>query len=653
MHTNHFISITEYAYLCLDDTNSFKLKLDTRTHTRVLSSLKKPVRVSEKEIIYFLNLISLSCHPKEKLFCAESGNSSTSGGELDTTTLAIPSRGTERYRAEVPSGTEQYQATFISTTIACHSLGNAKWTTLEKILKGWRVTPWPSSTSPASGKLAISMTIDFLSWKPFVPFLLLQYPLHLLPGMLPFEYFLLLTWKPRGFYSKLLSGFLLLRKMFDAILQILRDGLSLELAVASFQLLTDLDKRYPRVYVRESDNLGTNSGGAGELVVNKEAWSPFTVRSGNSHVEASGICRDSKSLLDSASFSILVEEIAIGRHSAIKTVQNMLLFQYLVRALEADFLPRHTLYKETLNWVFLRESVLSLLVASRKMNYKSLVHNCMSVVSTRFIHEANICHKDLKDKESISGDLPQSCNVGLPFAFPEIQRKACDAVQKLLILIMELDVIRKEAESLGLTSRSDSFRATILDTILDELTYNKDQLSRSSCSFEVLVNNALEWKSMIFMICLLRLRLLANRKLAVFEEPKWKLEIILLYFGKYYSRPSTRTRRSNSSPNDETFEGILNCFSNPTTTGGILRKMATEVACLLLAQAFKCYLSLQRDQKNAVFVTEKIGGSTLPEICNSLVTAFKNLRKLDHSLELTSFEKQALTTAAALVSLKS
>ncbi|XP_028554767.1 negative regulator of systemic acquired resistance SNI1 isoform X2 [Dendrobium catenatum] len=391
-------------------------------------------------------------------------------------------------------------------------------------------------------------------------------------------------------------------KMFDAILQILRDGLSLELAVACFQLLTDLDKRYPRVYVRDSDNLGTNSGGAGELVVNKEAWSPFTVRSGNSHFEDSGICRDSNSLLDSA------------------TVQNMLLFQYLVRALEADFLPRHTLYKETLNWVFLRESVLSQLVASRKMNYKSLVHNCLSVVSTRFFHEANICHTDLKVQESISGDLPQSCNVGLPFAFPEIQRKACDAVQKLLILIMELDVIRKEAEKLGLTSRSDSFRATILDTILDELTYNKDQLSPF---------------------------------LEVFEDPKWKLEIILLYFGKYYSRPSTRTRRSNSSPNDETFEGILNCFSNPTTTGGILRKMASEVACLLLAQAFKCYLSLQSDQKNAVFVTEKIGGSTLPEICNSLVTAFKNLRKLDRDLELTSFEKQALTTAAALASMKS
>ncbi|XP_020594088.1 negative regulator of systemic acquired resistance SNI1 isoform X2 [Phalaenopsis equestris] len=408
-------------------------------------------------------------------------------------------------------------------------------------------------------------------------------------------------------------------KMYDAILRILKEGNSLELAVASFQLLTDLEKRYPSVYLRESDNLETDSSGAWVPVVNKEAWSPFIVETRNCSGEASQLCRDSKSLLNSASFSILTEEIAIGGHSTIKIVQNMLLFQYVVRSLEADFLPRHTFCKETFNWDFLKESVLCKLVAYRKMNYKSIVHGCMSIISTRFFHKTNICFKDLSDKDGISADLPTSCYVGLSFAFPEIQRKTCDAAQKLLILIMELDVIRKEADTFGLTSRSDGFRIPIIDTVLDELTYNKDQLSPF---------------------------------LEAFGEPKWKLEIILLYFGKYYSRPSTRTRRTNTSPNNETFEGILNCFSNPVISGGILRKVTSEVACLLLAQAFKCYLSLQHDPKNVAFVAEKIGSSTLPEICNGLVAALKNLRKFD-DLELTSFQKQALTTAAALASMKS
>ncbi|KAJ6925954.1 hypothetical protein NC651_010407 [Populus alba x Populus x berolinensis] len=34
----------------------------------------------------------------------------------------------------------------------------------------------------------------------------------------------------------------------------------------------------------------------------------------------------------------------------------MLLFQYLVNALEGDFVPRNRVYGETMNWTCLRES---------------------------------------------------------------------------------------------------------------------------------------------------------------------------------------------------------------------------------------------------------------------------------------------------------
>ncbi|KAK8970440.1 hypothetical protein KSP40_PGU017345 [Platanthera guangdongensis] len=391
-------------------------------------------------------------------------------------------------------------------------------------------------------------------------------------------------------------------KMFDAIFHILRDSNSLELATASFQLLTDLDKghfllqRYPRVYLDQSDSLGTDSSGGGQLIVNKEAWSPFTVGSENFYSEATTSSRDSKSLLDSEYFSILVEEIMLSRHFPIKIVENMLLFQYLVHVLEVDYLPRQTSYKRTLNWAVLRESIFGMLLASRKMNYKSLVRNCMTITSRSFLHGTNICLKDLKEAENTSADLPQSCNVGLSFAFPEFLRTTCDAAQKFLILIMELDLIRKDAEKCGCTSRLDSFRVPILDTIIDVLTYNKDQISPF---------------------------------LEVFGEPKWKLEMILLYFGKYCKRPTTRTRRTCDLPNDETFQGILNCFSNPTISCGILKKISSVVARFLLAQAFKCYLSLQNHPKNAVFLATKVGGSTLPQICSSLIASFINLRQLD------------------------
>jgi hypothetical protein len=42
---------------------------------------------------------------------------------------------------------------------------------------------------------------------------------------------------------------------------------------------------------------------------------------------------------------------------------------------------------------------------------------------------------------------------------------------------MNLDLIRKEADTMGLTSRADGCRNPILDVILDELTYNISYLS--------------------------------------------------------------------------------------------------------------------------------------------------------------------------------
>uniref|UniRef100_A0A6N2KP90 Uncharacterized protein n=1 Tax=Salix viminalis TaxID=40686 RepID=A0A6N2KP90_SALVM len=46
----------------------------------------------------------------------------------------------------------------------------------------------------------------------------------------------------------------------------------------------------------------------------------------------------------------------------IKSLRNMLLFQYLINALEGDFLPRNRVYEETMNWTHLRESLLNLLL---------------------------------------------------------------------------------------------------------------------------------------------------------------------------------------------------------------------------------------------------------------------------------------------------
>lgn len=50
---------------------------------------------------------------------------------------------------------------------------------------------------------------------------------------------------------------------------------------------------------------------------------------------------------------------------------------------------------------------------------------------------------------------------------------------------------------------------------------------------------------------------------------------------------SVRTRRSNGSTNDATFESILKCFSNANSTKSIIKKISGDVAQLLLGHAFQ------------------------------------------------------------------
>nr|XP_010916045.1 negative regulator of systemic acquired resistance SNI1 isoform X3 [Elaeis guineensis] len=414
-------------------------------------------------------------------------------------------------------------------------------------------------------------------------------------------------------------------RMFDAIFQILRDSKSLELAMASYQLLSELEQRYPRIYLTCSDKPESTSGRAGELVVVKEAWSPFIVGSEASHTEAEAAGKDLDHLFDSLRFSVLVEDMALAVKRTdfqlvIKPVECMLLFQYLVNVLEADFLPRQTLYKETSNWVLFRESILNILLGSRKLNFKSLVRDCMSIMCRRCHHHIEKNFQDLRYVKDSRDKEAHNSNVSLAIALSELEKGTCVAVQELMTLIMELDLIRKEADLQGFTTRVDGFRwVPMLEIIVDELTYNKDYISPF---------------------------------LMVFSEPKWKLEIILQYFSKYTTKSSVRTRRSNETSNDATLEAILSFFSTATSTKNIVKKISSEVAKLLLVHAFQACLSLQHCSRHNAYSAERIGG-TLSQISNKLVSAFQSLRKNDEDLEMTAFEKEALFAAATILSQRS
>ncbi|KAF5944348.1 hypothetical protein HYC85_018425 [Camellia sinensis] len=367
-------------------------------------------------------------------------------------------------------------------------------------------------------------------------------------------------------------------KMFEAIFQILKEENSLELIMSSYQLLNELDKRYPRVYTSkvELSKLPSPSN-APELVVVEEAWSPFMFASDS---ERDGANKNSGESFDSTSFHLLIQDLVKvvvqtkSEELETKSLRNMLLLQYLTSVLEGDFVPRYSICKDIMNWNLLRESLLNMLLGSRRISYKGLIKDCVSIMCEMSHVHTEISH-DIRLPENSAVEQLEDCDAAVAISFPEVKKCTCIALQKLLLM--------------------------------------------------------------------------------VFNEPKWKLELIIQYFQKYIAKPSTRTRQSSDPIDDATYDGILKSFSNSNCAKNIIKKISAEVAQLLLAHAFQAYLSLssQHSAESICQSKEDVRESSLVEICKNIISAFTNLRRIDENMEILPSGKEALFTAATILSTKS
>ncbi|KAL8113072.1 hypothetical protein AgCh_020412 [Apium graveolens] len=349
-------------------------------------------------------------------------------------------------------------------------------------------------------------------------------------------------------------------KMYQAIYQILREESSLDSIMSSYQLLNDLDTRFPRVYITEKTETESASAVAStiELVVVEEAWSPFTFGVDCPFTEKDASREKPPGSFDPSGFHLLIKDLSemdseeSNEESQTKLLRSMLLLQYLIHVLEGDFLPRNRAYKEKVNWSLIRESFLNRILGSRRVPGKALIKDCISLMCMCHVHCGTA--DDLLCFKNSSKDKSKNCNSAAAIALPEIEKCLCTAMQKLLLMIMELDASKETADIQGLTTRADGARTPVPETILDELSYNIEMLSPF---------------------------------LQAFHEPRWKLEIVMQYIRKYVAKPSMRTRRTNGSTNDATFLDILKSFGNGSSIKSILKKISAEVAQLLLAHAFQ------------------------------------------------------------------
>lgn len=413
--------------------------------------------------------------------------------------------------------------------------------------------------------------------------------------------------------------------MREAIFQILKEETSLELIIGSYQLLNELDKRFPRVCLPKVEEPASSLPPTilNEPVSVEEAWCPFNL----------GLDRDeetnkgSSGSIDPMGFHSLIQELGKMTNQKSKALETkilrkMLLLHYLVSVLEADFVPRNKAFKEKMSWTLLRDSLLNIFLGSRKIIYKGLVKDCLPVVCDVFSDlSVQSTSSDVDSVEPPSNEISYNCTAAFALALPDLKRSTCIYLKKLLRMMMELDISRNVADVQGLTTRADSVRTPAADIILDELAYNSDMLSP------------------FFQI---------------FDDPWWKLKMIMQYLQKYIPKSSVRTRRSSSPVIDSTFEGVLKCFSNSSCTKNIIKKIGGDVAQLLLGHAFMAYLSVsvESSAENDDF-EEMVKGNSRTEICKHIVAAFTSIRKEDKNSEILLFGKEAVFTAATILSTKS
>jgi len=419
------------------------------------------------------------------------------------------------------------------------------------------------------------------------------------------------------------------RKMYEAVFQILRENKSLELTITSYQLLLDLEKRFPPVTVAKMAGSSSDAMEA-ELVINSEVWSPFIASFANDSAKMDGLSDGNYDPIDCSKVVSLIQDIAAevchedsksqgvgpdsdGRSKRLShdIMAKIMMFQYLVTLLETDFICRCQVFKRNKGWPIIRDSFLNQLLGSQRTNLKNLVISSLHIMAAKAKETFDDNHKG-HSADAILKKKLKDLDRASYLAEAEIRYTLCLSVQGLLTMMAELDTIKKGADKKGRTSRSDGSRTPVLEIVIDELSYNKE---------------------------------LIGPFLQALTEPKWKMDIILTYLLKYFSRYITKNVGSDIEAT--TIQDIFNFFSDVTNARSITRRISADLLQLVLVHGFQAYFSLRKGSDFMNSCEQKV---LLKETCKSFIATFQNLQSVYKNFELVAVGRDALFTAATILS---
>eukprot|EP00249_Psilotum_nudum_P018121 c26646_g1_i1 orf=791-2134(-) len=382
------------------------------------------------------------------------------------------------------------------------------------------------------------------------------------------------------------------RRIYEAIFAILEENLSVGLNLASYFLLVELDKHYPRVNVEELLKLSSSAAAKG-LAFENEAF--VTLLEGIANET------DTKQWMQTDSGQGQQAKDGILHMGSHQIVGLVLRFKYFTHEIEQDFKIRYDSFKVTQNMDCLTDSFLIQIFKGPRR--KALVSLLLRLLARSCIYN------DHKGQDYCFEEHGDMHSVKVQTAVMDLN-KISSSVQSLLLMIMDFDVeYGKRLESSPKQTKQEGNRISIWDLISDIIGYEK------------------------FLLAPL---------LQVLENPVYKMRVIFNYFIRNAPQPIVKDLREKRDK--ATVEDFLNCFAQSNDARNIYRSIETDILQLLLAHAFNAFvMQYACSQHYAPDVT--ISG-----ICKLLMSAFENIQTISGDFELHSAGRQALITAEVISS---
>ncbi|KAJ7549827.1 hypothetical protein O6H91_07G071100 [Diphasiastrum complanatum] len=402
-------------------------------------------------------------------------------------------------------------------------------------------------------------------------------------------------------------------KLFKAIIQGLQGSQTMELTMASYQLLSDLNKVFPHVSI----NAAASDEGV-RLIINHKVWTPCAPDMGDidgkrDHVQSSQDADlvsidilNLPSLLQSILAYFGEKKVNPCLQQSNKNLGRSLIFRYLITLLWTDFDCRMKVFEACRDETLLQNSLLSYhLKGQDKKTYTDFVRNLLHIIATTA--KSSEDQMSTLDQNAEESDT-HGKNIDLKAA-TLMKEFVCDnhlhfCAKTFIFMVISLARLRNADQKTSGVEHYDE-RLECIGIIVDILDYNKSMLEPF---------------------------------LEAIETPMLKMYFILHYFVKMAPKPIVKDMQVNLATSS--IQEMFNCFVDSKDVRSICRCIDIDVLQTLLSHGFQTALLMHG---------QLMGVDVLSKHCQLLRVAFENLQLTrNKDFQLQTFAKNSLIIAEAL-----